>query len=166
MKYADMELKITQPLWQVVGLGVLAGMRTSTAPAIANRILSQHYSRQLAHSSLAFMQSDKVATALKIFVIAELIGDKIPSAPDRIKPVGMVARCLSGALAGASIYKASGNKALSGALIGSATALASTFGSFLLRKSIVKRTRIFDPIIGVLEDALVIGAGVAMVETS
>jgi uncharacterized membrane protein len=161
-----MEIKITQPLLQVVGLGVLAGMRTSSAPAITSHILSQHYSRQLAHSSLAFMQSDKVASALKIFVIAELIGDKLPSAPNRIKPVGLVARCLSGALAGACIYKASGNKGLSGALLGSAAALVSTFGSFLLRKSIVKQTRIFDPIIGAIEDALVIGAGVAMVETS
>jgi len=161
-----LEFEISQPLWQVVGLGLLAGMRTSSAPAITSHILSHHHSRQLSHSSLAFMQSDKVATALKIFVIAELIGDKLPSAPNRIKPVGLIARCLSGALAGASIYKASGNQPLAGALVGSAAALASTFGSFLLRKSIVRQTRIFDPVIGALEDALVIGAGVGIVEAS
>lgn len=153
-------------MWQVIGLGVLAGMRTSSAPAITRHILSNHHSEQLNNSHLAFMQSDKVAVALKLFVIAELVGDKLPSAPNRIKPVGLVARCLSGALAGASIYQASGNKALTGVLLGSAAALASTFGSFLLRKSIVKQTRIFDPVIGALEDALVIGAGIGLVEAS
>ena len=158
--------EISEPLWQVVGLGLLAGMRTSSAPAITSHILSHHHSRKIAHSPLAFMQSDKVATALKLFVVAELIGDKLPSAPNRIKPVGLVARCLSGALAGASIYKASGNQPLAGAILGSTAALASTFGSFLLRKSIVRQTRILDPVIGALEDALVIGAGVRIIETT
>lgn len=69
---------------------------------------------------------------------------------------------LSGVLAGASIYKAAGGKMGTGALLGGAAALASTFGSYYLRKSTVKSSHIVDPIIGAIEDALVIGGGVGL----
>ena len=162
-----MKLKISEPVWQVVALGVLAGMRASSAPAITSHILSHHeQTRDFSDSSLGYMQSGKVATALKVFALSELIGDKLPSAPNRIKPFAIFARCLSGGLAGASIYKASGNSPLEGVLIGTTAAFASTFGSFFLRRSIVRQTRIFDPIIGAIEDALVIGAGAGLVENA
>ena len=109
------------------------------------------------------MQNDKVAIALKVFAVGELIGDKLPNTPNRIKPGGIAFRCLSGALAGASIYKASGNNAITGAIIGSVAAFGSTFGSYFLRKDIANRTKIFDPLVGAIEDALVIGAGGGLV---
>jgi len=71
-------------------------------------------------------------------------------------------RCLSGALAGAGILKASGGSAAIGALLGGTAAFASTFGSFFLRKATVKRRALLDPIIGAIEDALVVGAGVGL----
>jgi uncharacterized membrane protein len=157
------KLKISKPLWQVLGLGVLAGMRTTAAPAIASHILSHHRSKQLSKSPLNFMQNNIVAIVLKVFAAGELVGDKLPNTPNRIEPVGIICRCLSGALAGASIYKAIGNSAISGALLGSIAAFGSTYGSYFLRKDIVGRTEIFDPIIGAIEDVLVAGAGVTLV---
>lgn len=157
-----MKVIIDKPLWQVIGLGVLAGMRSAAAPVIASHILSHHHSKNLEHTTLGFMQSDKVANALKVISIGEFVADKLPGTDDRIKPASVGARCLSGALAGASIYKASGGKAVWGALIGAAAAAASTYGSFYLRKNTVRQTHIIDPIVGALEDALVIGAGVGL----
>jgi uncharacterized membrane protein len=161
-----MRVKISEPFWQVAGLGVLAGMRTTSAPTIVSHILSHHQSRRFSKSPLGFMQSDRVATTLKIFAIGELIADKLPSTPNRIKPFALVARCLSGALAGASIYKASGNNTFTGALVGSTAAFVSTFGSYFLRKSIVRKTHVFDPLIGALEDSLVFGASVEMAKSA
>jgi len=157
-----MRSKITNPLWQVAGLGVLAGMRATSAPAITSHILSHHHSKNLTHSPLRFMQSNTVATVLKVLAVGELIGDKSPTAPNRIKAGGVIGRCLSGALAGASIYKASGNSPYLGALIGSSVACMSTYVSFYLRKATVKNTHIIDPLIGALEDSLVIGAGIGL----
>ena len=157
-----MQLKISQPLWQAIGLGVLAGMRTASAPAITSHILSHHHSANLEKSLLGFMQSKNVATVLKVLAIGELFVDKLPSTPNRIKPTGVIFRCLAGSLAGASIYKASGNNALQGALLGSAAALGSTFGSYFLRKDTVNKLHAFDPLIGAIEDALVVGAGVGL----
>jgi uncharacterized membrane protein len=157
-----MQLKISKPFWQVIGLGTLAGMRSTSAPVITSHLLSHHQSKKLEHSPLQFMQSKTVATTLKVLALGEIAGDKLPSAPNRIKPVVIGARVLAGALAGASIYKAAGGKIIWGALIGGSAAFASTFGSFFLRKSAVRSSHIIDPIIGVIEDALVIGSGIGL----
>lgn len=141
---------------------MLAGMRSASAPAITSYILSHHKSKVLAKSGLSFMQTNIIANGLKYMAIAEFIGDKLPTAPNRIKPVAVTARCIAGALAGAGIFKASGGNTWLGALIGGSTAIASTFGSFFLRKATVKASGVVDPIIGALEDALVVGAGVGI----
>jgi uncharacterized membrane protein len=160
-----MKLKISHPFWQVLGMGVLAGMRSSSAPVITSHILSHHHSKKLEKTPLSFMHSQGVANVLKVFALSELVMDKLPSTPNRIKPPVVAIRCLSGALAGASIYKASGGNAITGAWLGASVALASTFGSFYLRKETVKKTHLFDPVVGAIEDALVIGAGVGLVRT-
>jgi uncharacterized membrane protein len=152
----------SKSLLQAIGIGALAGMRTLSAPVIASHILSHNPSKKLEKSPLKFMQSTTVATVLKILSVTELIADKLPSTPNRTAPVGVAGRCLSGALAGASIYKAIGGKWLTGALIGGATAIAATYGSYYLRKNIVKANHIADPWIGAAEDALVIGAGIGL----
>jgi uncharacterized membrane protein len=158
-----MQLKITKPLWQVLGIGVLAGMRTSSAPVVASHILShKKHSKKLAKAGLNFMQSDTVATTLKVLALGELIADKLPSTGNRISPVGIIFRGASGAFAGASIFKATGGNATVGAIIGGSAAVAATFGSFFLRKATVSKSGIVDPIIGAIEDALVIGAGVGL----
>ncbi len=154
-----MKLKISKPLWPVIGLGTLAGMRTLSTPVVTTHVLSHHPSKQLETSPLRLMQSTTVAAVLKIVSVTELIADKLPSTPNRIEPAGVAARCLSGALAGASIYKAVGGKALTGALIGGAAAIAATYASYFLRKNTVKANHIADPVIGAIEDALVIGSG-------
>jgi uncharacterized membrane protein len=157
-----MELKISHPFWQVIGLGALAGMRSTSAPVIVSHILSHHHSKKLDHSPLRFMQSKNVALVLKVLAIGEIIGDKLPSAPNRIKPAVLAFRMLSGAFAGASVYKATGGKVGMGALIGGAAAFASTFGSYFLRKGTVKTSHVIDPIVGAIEDALVIDSGVEL----
>lgn len=155
-------LKTSKSFWQVLSLGTLAGMRTTSAPAIISHILSHHQSKSLSHSPLKFMQSKTVAAALKVLALGEIAGDKLPSAPNRIKPVATGARVLSGVLAGAVIYKTAGGNIVLGALLGGTAAFASTFGTFYLRKSLVKNSHIIDPVIGAIEDALVIGSGVGL----
>lgn len=108
------------------------------------------------------MQSVNVAKILKFVALSELVVDKLPSTPNRIKPAVIGFRVFSGALAGASIYKATGGKAVIGALIGGTVAFASTFGSYFLRKSAVKSSHIIDPVIGAIEDALVVGSGMGL----
>jgi len=160
------QLKTAKPFWQVLGLGILAGMRTTSAPVVASQILSRHPSKYLAGSPLRFMQSGNVALGMKVLALGEAVGDKLPKTPNRIAAGGLVGRCLAGSLAGASIYKATGNNALVGALLGSAVALGSTFVSYYLRRFVVAKTDIFDPYIGAIEDVLVAGAGAGLIMTA
>lgn len=138
-----------------VALGALAGMRTNSAPAAASRLLSRHPSDELEHTPLAFMQRKGTANVFSALTIGEFIGDKIPSAPNRVKPMGLVFRCLSGAVACAAVFKASGKNAYAGAALGAAVAAGATFASFYARKKFVKKTDLYDPIVGAVEDALV-----------
>ncbi|MVN91922.1 DUF4126 family protein [Mucilaginibacter aquatilis] len=157
-----MSFKISKPFWQALSLGAIAGSRSMAAPAITSHILSQHKSVAMEHSPLSFMQSDKTATAFKLLAVAEFVGDKMPTAPNRVALPALTGRFLTGALAGASVYKAGGGNAALGALLGGGAAILSTFGSFYLRKATVKSSHILDPLIGGLEDALVVGAGTGL----
>lgn len=161
-----MSFKISKPLWQAVSLGAIAGSRAMSAPAITSHILSQHKTDNLAQSSLKFMQWGKTAAAFKLLAVAEFVGDKLPTAPNRIALPGLTGRFLTGALAGASVYKAGGGKAYLGAVLGGSAALLSSFGCFYLRKATVKGTKILDPFIGGLEDALVIGASAGLAKSA
>jgi uncharacterized membrane protein len=151
---------------QAVGLGVMAGMRSNSAPAAASHILSQQYSAELDKSPLKFMQSPRVSNIMKVLALGELIGDKLPNTGNRIVPVSVIFRCSAGALAGASMYKANGNNAFKGAFLGAAAAFGSTFATFYLRKGFVKKTHIYDPVIGVVEDALVLGGAVFLTRSA
>jgi uncharacterized membrane protein len=141
-------------------------MRTASAPAIVSHILSRKNSGHLAKSRLNFMQSEITDVVTKVFAVGELVGDKLPNTPSRTEPLGIIFRCLSGGLVGATICKANGKNAFTGAAIGAAAALGATYGCYFLRKEIVEGFDIYDPWVGAAEDALVIGAGLALIETA
>jgi len=52
-----MKSNIAMPVWQTIGLGIIAGMRTSSAPVIVNEILKRHPARQLSNAPLKFIRS-------------------------------------------------------------------------------------------------------------
>ena len=160
--YSDMKSIRSKSIVQVLCVGIIAGMRSASAPAIACHVLSKNKSNELTNSSLKFMESENLATVLKVLAIGELIVDKLPSTPPRIKPAGISARVISGALSTAAISKANRNSAITGAVLGSAAALASTFFFYFLRKKMGEKFKIYDPILGVIEDILVIGTGVEL----
>jgi uncharacterized membrane protein len=159
-----MKNKLSRSVWEAIGLGLIAGMRTSSAPLVVNQMLRNHPSRAVANSPLKFIQSDTFTIISKLMVTAELVADKLPSTGDRIAPVGLIGRGLSGALAGACIFKASGNNMYSGAAIGLVTAVGATFGSWWLRKTAGEKTKIKDPLLGGFEDIITASAGFALVK--
>lgn len=153
-------------LWLVLGLGAVAGLRSMAAPAIASQVLANHPSSRLADSPLRFLQSPVTATISKLLAAGEMAGDKIPGISDRIAPPALIGRVASGALVGAAFCKAKGGNQLAGALLGSLAAVAGSYGGYYLRKEVGKRSGIADPILGALEDALVVASGIGLLEAS
>ena len=157
-----MPSKLNPPFWSAVALGTMAGMRATAAPIAINELLNR-YPNNLHSPYFNWLASKKTGILFKIMGMGELIGDKLPGTPARIGPVGLIARCLSGGLAGGAIYEAAGYNALLGAFIGSAATSCSTFACYFGRKKTGAATGISDPFIGGAEDLLAIGTGIALI---
>ncbi|QNF31568.1 DUF4126 family protein [Adhaeribacter swui] len=145
--------------WPAFSWGIIAGMRSLTAPTFAAHYLSRAYSPVLAGSPLRFLQSAKVATGLKVLAGAEYIGDKMPNAPNRIAAPGLTFRVLSGALVGAAYRLNKSQDATTGAILGCAGALAGSYAFYFLRTRLTQHTPAPDWVYALLEDALTLTSG-------
>jgi len=113
------------------------------------------------------MHSDAFNTTLNIAAVGELVADKLPFVPARTAPVGLAARAVSGGLSGAAVARANKNKNVTlYAILGSAIAAGATYAFYHLRKAAGNKTGIADPVIALIEDAVVVGVGLALVKTS
>jgi uncharacterized membrane protein len=149
--------------WPTLGFAALAGSRATSAPAFLSQYLShQALSPALAKSPLRFFAKPGVTTVLELLVAGEIVGDKMPSAPDRTVPQQLLVRTASGALVGATLYKAKGGKALAGALIGGLGTVAATYATWWLRTQASKQFKLDSSLVGAGEDALVLAAGTAL----
>ena len=95
-----------------------------------------------------------IAAGSKLLAAGELWGDKLPSAPDRIVPAGLLARVFTGGVAGAAL--APRRQRLIGAAVGAGAAVAAAYVTFHIR---MRAMRHFGQTsTGVVEDALAVGA--------
>jgi uncharacterized membrane protein len=164
VKHINMTTQKATPFKQVIGMGILTGMRSAAAPAIAAHILNSNVRSQIYHSPVGFIPTSAIADVLKWMALAEFLGDKLPLAPNRTQPLSIAMRCFAGGLVGAGIFNAAGKKALTGALLGCVIAGASTYGSFYLRKKL-SRIGLGNFLSGIMEDAFVVGAGIKLAQT-
>ncbi|WP_223860860.1 hypothetical protein [Spirosoma validum] len=63
-------------------IGLVAGMRSMTAPALVSYKLSHLNGKLPADSKLHFLASPTATTVLGVMAGGELIGDKLPNASD------------------------------------------------------------------------------------
>lgn len=140
-------------------IGVIAGMRTLMAPALVSHKLSNAKPDFLSDSVLQFMTSPKTATTLSVLAAGELIGDKLPSAPDRTGWPQISGRLASGALSGAALTQADGQSLAYGGLAGALGAAVGSYAFFQLRHWLTHEKDLPDPLVAVAEDALAFGAG-------
>ena len=127
--------------------------------ALLSGRLRKHPSRRLGRSRLGFMQSSRTAEVLALLAAGELIGDKLPSAPDRISSPALVGRALSGALIGATLSARQRQPRSTGVLIGVVSAMVGAYATYHLRKQLGQTTSIPDTVWAVLEDGLVVALG-------
>ncbi len=147
---------------KAICMGVVAGMRSMSAPAFVSSYLARKESKELADSPFGLMGSRRVVQALTIAAVGEMVADKLPVIPDRIAPGPLAARILSGALCGASLCTAEGKRARVGAICGGLSAVASAYAFYHLRRKIGQTEALPDAALGLSEDALVIGTGLSV----
>lgn len=140
-------------------IGIVAGMRAMSAPAFVSHKLSHETPNPLSDSTFSFLTSPKTATTLALLAGGELIGDKVPNAPDRISAAQLPVRLISGAASGAALAEADGQPVAYGAILGVVGAAVGSFAFFHLRHWLTHEKDLPDPVVALAEDALTIGLG-------
>jgi len=152
-------------LFRNLALASLSGSRSLAGPALAACLLNRNSSKALCKSHLPFkhLQNPAVANTLTVLALGELVGDKMPFAPNRTQAIGLAGRTVSGAFTGAALLKAERGNAVTGIILGGACALAATFASFYLRRNITGTNRLTNVTAGLVEDVFVLGMGAALI---
>ena len=102
-----------------------------------------------------------VAAGALALAVAEIAGDKQKSAPDRIVPIGLAARFITSAIAGAAL--ASRKQRWTGAAVGGLTAVAASYPGWRVRTALMPRYG--QTLTGFMEDAVVLSGAVAISRT-
>ncbi len=143
-------------------IGVVAGLRSLTAPAVVAWAAHRNW-LDLRNTALSFMGSTAAVAVFTLLAIVELVADQLPSTPSRLKPPGLIARIVLGGLSGASVAAAGAQSIALGAVLGAAGGVAGAFGGYQARTRLVKALQVPDLVIACLEDAVAIGGGLFIV---
>ncbi len=147
-------------------LGWASGMRSMTPPAVlAVRLRSRRpavplLSRRLPQPARA-LGAKRPASLLPLAAAGEIVGDKLPFTPARTSPPALLGRIASGALVGAALAASRREGLVLSALVGAASAAASSFVMMEARREVGERFDLPDPAVAVVEDVLAIGLSLA-----
>jgi uncharacterized membrane protein len=149
-------------LLTALGIGVVAGLRTFTAPAVVAWAAHLNWIN-LSGSPLAVMGSVWVVGGFTTMVLVESIVDLLPTTPARTTASHLTVRILSGLLTGACLGFAGIASAWPGAVAGAIGAVAGAFGGYRARVGLVRSFHVPDFVIAIPEDLVAIGFGLLLV---
>jgi uncharacterized membrane protein len=138
-------------------MGIIGGQRAMT-PLAAVSVASATGNLPADNGAPRILSYPLVAAATVALAAAELAGDKMKTAPDRIVPIGLTARFMTSAIAGAALVQR--RQRWLGAAVGSLTAVAASYPGWRTRIATIPRygqTRT-----GLVEDAIVVGGALAI----
>jgi uncharacterized membrane protein len=143
-------------------IGVIAGLRSLTAPAVTAWAAHLGW-LNLRNTSLAFLGSTAAVAVLTFLALVELVTDKLPVTPSRLKAPGLIARFVMGGLSGAAVALAGVHSLALGAVLGAAGGIAGAFAGYQVRTRLVRALSVPDFVFAVLEDLVAIAAGLCIV---
>jgi uncharacterized membrane protein len=144
------------------GIGVIAGLRSLTAPAVVAWAAHRGW-LNLHATSLSFMGATAAVAIFTILALAELVADQLPSTPARTKPPGLIARILLGGLSGAAVALAGGQSAAVGCALGAIGGVVGAFAAYRVRSGLVRALKVPDFVIAVLEDLVAVAGALFIV---
>ena len=143
-----------------LAIGVVAGLRTATAPAAVSWAASLGL-LDLRGTLLGAFGHPWAPWFLTALALAEFVGDQLPKTPSRTTPPQFGARIVSGAVSGAAIGVAGGSW-MGGAVAGIAGAILGTLGGHAARARLAAWFGRDLPA-ALLEDAVAVKAAVLIV---
>jgi uncharacterized membrane protein len=143
-------------------IGVVAGLRSLTAPAVVSWAAHRNW-LNLHNTPLSFIGSTAAVVIFVLLAIVELVADQLPSTPSRLQPPGLIARIILGALSAAGVALAGAQSIAFGAILGAAGGMAGAFAGYEVRTRLVRALKVPDLVVALLEDAAAIGGGLLIV---
>jgi uncharacterized membrane protein len=143
-------------------IGVIAGLRTMTAPAVVAWATNRHW-LNLHNSPLALMGSTAAVVVFNQGALGELVVDKLPSTANRTKFLGLIGRSVLGGLSGAALAASGAQSIPLGVVLGVSGAIVGAFAGYEIRNRLVRALKVPDFVIALLEDAVAIAGGLLIV---
>lgn len=143
-------------------LGSFTGLRTFTPMTVLSWTLHLH-KMSILGSSLHFLHTTPAVIVLTMFAIGELIGDKMPRMPSRLKAPGLVGRIIFGFMCGAISGQAWGANWELTAAAGLAGAIAGALLGYEVRKGWRHAFHTPDPVVALIEDLVAVGGSILVV---
>ncbi|HXL37882.1 MAG TPA: hypothetical protein VN954_11870 [Ktedonobacteraceae bacterium] len=138
---------------QTSALGFVTGIRSMSSLALLGRT------------------SDKSREGMQLLTqwlplvaaLGEAVADKLPVIPSRTSPGPFIGRLVIGGVSALILCRREQVPPIPGVVIGVVGAGTGAFASHYIRTRLAKVTKIPDPVLGILEDALVSGLGMLAV---
>jgi uncharacterized membrane protein len=146
-----------------LGIGIVAGLRAMTAPAVVAWAAHLGWIN-LAGSSFAFMGSKWAVGIFTLAALGELVSDQLPKTPARTTAGPLTARIVMGALTGACLAISGGASLALGVLLGALGSVIGTFAGYRARVGLVKSLGVPDIAVAIPEDLVAIGLALLLVK--
>ena len=141
-------------------IGVVAGLRAFTAPAVLAWAASLQWIN-LSGTWASWIGHWAAVAVLTVLAVAELVSDKMPTLPSRKSAPQFLLRLAAGAFSGAVLGTAWGYRwgSLGAGMIG---AVVGTIGGFAVRTALVRANGGNDRPVALSEDVFAAVAGIAV----
>ncbi len=149
-------------VWRALGLGAIAGMRSMAAPAALSRAVERGDVGGLERTPFAALGSPEVTRALRLLEIGELLVDKLPVAPSRTSPPPLLGRMASGAFVGSALFVSGGRRAVTGGVLGAASALMGAYIGERLRLWTAEKLGAPGRVVALVEDGIALFGAVRL----
>jgi uncharacterized membrane protein len=143
-------------------IGIIAGLRSLTAPALVSWAAHIGW-LDLSGSHLHFLGSTAAAIVLSLLALGELVMDKLPKTPNRTSSGPLVFRVITGGFSGAVICVSAHQSLVIGVILGSLGGIVGAFAGYGIRRRLVKNSGHPDFAVAIAEDIIAIAGGFLLV---
>lgn len=143
-------------------IGVIAGLRSLTAPALVSWAAHLGW-LDLSGSWLAFVGSKAATVILSLLALGELVADKLPKTPKRTSLVPLLFRAITGGFSGMVLCVSAHQPLVIGTILGVLGAMVGAFAGYEIRHRLVKTFGLSDFGVALAEDIVAIGGGLLLV---
>lgn len=145
-------------LWGALALGLVTGMRSTLGPTMTSRALAARDDIDEADEPARTLASHRAQQFLIPMAAGELLGDKMPFAPDRTILPSMMFRAVSGGVTAAALASARRQPIWLPALVGATAALVASKVGLALRKPYQAEPYV-NAALGLTEDCVALAVG-------